>query len=162
MQTKNNKKHCLEDLQKYLQYNSNSGIFSWIKKTGAKAVVDKFAGRSDKDGYIVIQFKQKKYFAHRLAWLFAHGEWPKNCIDHVNGIRSDHRIENLRDVSKRENSSNKQSNRSGKLQGCSYSKNAKKWHSRIWINNKNKHLGYFYTEIEAHNAYNKFCKENNL
>lgn len=59
-------------------------------------------GFKRKDGYmgVTIRLKDKKYsiFYHRVVWLIVHGTYPKYTIDHINGIRTDNRIDNLRDV----------------------------------------------------------------
>jgi hypothetical protein len=82
-----------------------------------------------------------------------YGKFPKACIDHVSGDKLDNRICNLRDSNKRENSLNRNSHRSGRLFGCYFSNQAKKWQSRMRISGKSQHLGFFDTEIEAHKAY---------
>ena len=84
------------------------------------------------------------------------------CIDHINGVRCDNRLENLRIVTSRENSQNKVCHRQGKLVGTSLrnkGRNLKKpWQSAIKINGKRKSLGYFATELEAHQTYMAKCK----
>lgn len=64
-------------------------------------------GCPDKNGYIKISFRGKKYLAHRLAWLYVTNAPPSGVIDHINRDRSDNRIRNLRDVSQAENSRNR-------------------------------------------------------
>ena len=71
----------------------------------------------------------KKYYAHRLAWLYVHGEFPKNGMDHINGLRNDNRIINLRAVSDKENSRNlslRKDNVSGHI-GVSWDTEKNKW-----------------------------------
>lgn len=62
-----------------------------------KDCIGKIAGYVDTKGYRILKFKQKAYKAHRLVWLYAHKEWPKQSIDHINRDKLDNRIENLRD-----------------------------------------------------------------
>ena len=80
-------------------------------------------------------------------------------IDHINGNSLDNRKSNLRVVTNRENQQNRTLHRAGKLCGCCYEKQRKKWKSQIKINKLIKHLGYFKTEHEAHQAYMKACNE---
>jgi hypothetical protein len=67
--------------------------------------------RIDKGGYIrfKISYQNKAvwYSAHRAIWFLHYGAWPKDTIDHINHVRTDNRIENLRDISREENSSRK-------------------------------------------------------
>lgn len=85
------------------------------------------------------------YKAHRLAWLYIYGEWPSDQIDHINHIRTDNRIKNLRDASSYENSKNQsipKNNTSGVL-GVGWNKLGRKWRSNISVNGKRLHLGCF-------------------
>jgi hypothetical protein len=93
------------------------------------------------------------------AWLYVHGEWPKHTIDHINGIRSDNRIENLRDVPTRTNLENTRSqsrkNETG-FMGVSRNKTsvrADSWVAAITVNRKTIHLGVYETPEQAHAAY---------
>ena len=83
-------------------------------------------------------------------------------MDHINGIKIDNRLDNLRVVTPRQNSQNKVCHRNGKLVGASLNSGGwnfkKPWQSTIKINGKNKSLGYFATELEAHQRYMKECE----
>jgi hypothetical protein len=65
------------------------------------------SGWMDNCGYFIIKLNRKTYKAHRIAWLLTYGSWPEDQIDHINGNGLDNRLENLRDVSNRENLRNK-------------------------------------------------------
>ncbi len=83
--------------------------------------------------------------AHRLAWLFVHGVWPKEQIDHRNGIRDDNRFVNLREATLAENNQNRgvsPRNTSGHT-GVYFNKKTGKWHAEIMTNRRKKHLGCF-------------------
>lgn len=149
-----------EYLKKLLHYDENTGIFTWLVSKAKRIQVGSVAGYITPRGYIYINIDKKLYLAHRLAWLYIYGTWPINQIDHINGIKNDNRIENLRDVTVRKNSQNKKIHRNGKLVGCYFNKNNKKWRAKIQIKNKDYHLGLYNTEQEAHEAYLKFL--NNL
>lgn len=135
------------ELKNILSYDKDSGIFTWIKTKN-------IAGCKDNLSYIIIRYKKFGYRAHRLAWLYIHGEFPKLHIDHINGITSDNRICNLREVTSSENMQNQKkpmkTNTVGFL-GVSKCKN--KYKSTITLNGKSIHLGYFFTPEKAHEAY---------
>ena len=83
-------------------------FFSYDKDTGVLTRLDRknSIGSLDAYGYLVIKVKGKQYKAHRLAWFLHYGEFPKHNIDHINHIRTDNRIINLRDVTQAENNRN--------------------------------------------------------
>jgi len=132
-----------------LEYRPETGVFVWRDGQAAGCI----AGTLD-SGYLKIRYLGRQYRAHRLAWLFTYGEWPRGDIDHINGVRSDNRIANLRVVSKSENMENIRvtttRNRSGFL-GV-YRKGGR-FRADITVKKKTVHLGYFVTAEEAHAAY---------
>lgn len=143
-----------EYLQSILDYNKDTGIFTWLKfRASNKVKPGDIAGTVNKRKYRYISINNKDYKAHRLAWLYVYGTWPKNNIDHINGDPSDNRIENLRDVTQVVNAKNMIMHRNGKLLGTSFHKPTNKWRSFIMLNKKFKHLGLYNTQQEAHEAY---------
>lgn len=110
------------------------------------------------EGYLNVEINNKPFMVHRIAWRLYYKKWPKKQIDHINGNRSDNRICNLRDVSNRENQLNRKEHRNGKIIGFSYVKEKKKYKAQICINKKQYYLGYYKTEIEAHEQYLRALK----
>jgi hypothetical protein len=143
-----------ERLKELLEYNSETGIFAWKRLYGLHKKSDRTAGCIKGNGYVVIRIDDVLYHAHRLAWLWEYGAWPKKNIDHINGIRSDNHIANLRDVSVRENGQNMLKHRllGMKVLGATLAPNGK-WRSRKRIDGKVAYLGTFATMEEAHAAY---------
>lgn len=146
-----------EKVRKQLEYDPYSGSITWIKN-------GKMAGCVSKNGYRSIMVAGKHFQAHRIAWFMYYGTWPSMDVDHINGNRSDNRIDNLRDISRRSNIQNMRSpmsnNKSGYL-GVLFDKRArfKKWYAMIRHDGKNKCVGYFNTPEEAHEAYVKAKRE---
>ena len=142
-------------LKDFLTYDLQSGKFYWKTNRGYHIKVGDVAGCLHHSGYIVIAIEKQQYQAHRLAWLYVHGEYPKNHIDHINGIRSDNRIENLRDAIQSENCQNLKKSRglSGLLGASIDPVRKNRWKSSIKLNGKNIYLGWFKTPKEAHQAY---------
>lgn len=141
-------------LKEYLHYDPDTGVFvRLIPNGGVKR--GQIVGYLDKTtGYLRINVNGCLYYAHRLAWLYMTGEQPKE-IDHKNGIRSDNRFLNLRNVSRKINCENQRSARkdgtSGYL-GVSKLKNGK-WRAHITTNGKFIALGMYFTAVEANQAY---------
>lgn len=148
-----------KELKELLHYDENTGIFTWLVSKAKSIKIGDIAGKLQHTGYISIKINKKEYLAHRLVWLYIKGEWPKNQIDHINGIRDDNRIENLRNVTHRENHQNRIKHRDGHLVGTTYDKQRQKWKSQIQINGRQKSLGHYNTQQDAHEAYLNKLKE---
>lgn len=137
------------DIKNYIKYLPETGQLIWIKKPNNSIVLYTFIGTTRKDGYISICFKKRKYFAHRVAWYLYYGEWPKGQIDHINGIRNDNKISNLRDVTQSQNQLNQKRHREKTVRYYYFIKKSNKYRVQKYINGKLKHYGIFDTEKEA-------------
>ena len=80
-----------------LSYEPETGVFRYLSKTGARAAGD-VAGSRHSEGYVRLKIDGVGYGAHRIAWLMVTGRLPLGQIDHINGVRDDNRMANLRDV----------------------------------------------------------------
>lgn len=87
-----------------MNYNPETGQFNWIVNKRRVKIGDPCGNPSH--GYIRIRLNNKGYAAHRLAWLYQYGVFPDKQIDHINGIRCDNRIINLRLANNSENQCN--------------------------------------------------------
>lgn len=145
-----------KELCEILDYNQDTGVFMWRKqRRGVKTNVQ--LGTDNGFGYLRITVLGKSYYAHRLAWFYVNGTWPDQ-IDHINGIKSDNSIKNLRDVNVQQNAQNKlkaQKNSDSKILGVSWHKKAKKWQAHICVYKERKYLGLFDDINEAQKAYLK-------
>jgi hypothetical protein len=119
--------------------------------------VGSIAGTNHSSGYLIICVDGEAYKAHRLAWLYVHGEWPEADIDHINGDRGDNRIENLRSVTRSINQQNLRAARgdtnTGVLGVYKTDKKSKPFKSFIKADGHNKFIGNFKTVSEASAAY---------
>ena len=141
-----------ERLRELLDYDLLSGVFKWKVSTARRIKVGDVAGSPKRFGHLQIMVDGRFYKAHRLAWLYVHGRWPVEQIDHINGMPSDNRITNLREVTCAENQQNQRS-KPNKLLGVSWHTKSNKWQARILVHGVLKHLGVFVTPKEAHVAY---------
>ena len=145
-----------ERLKELLHYDHDTGIFTNLKSRGKRIKIGSVAGTKNSNGYVHIQIDYKKYQAHRLIWLYVYGEFPEKSLDHINEVKDDNRLVNLRLATHQENHQNQSSpqtnNTSGYL-GVYWHKGAKKWRAQIQVNGKKKYLGYFDTAEEASKAY---------
>jgi hypothetical protein len=103
-------------LRELLEYDRETGIFIWKVCLSPRAPIGSVAGRLTTNRYNQIGIKGKRYLAHRLAWLYVYGEWPKKSLDHINRIKTDNRIDNLRDVHHSQNVANSRRFKGGIMQ----------------------------------------------
>lgn len=140
-----------EKLRELLHYDPEIGIFTWKVRAANRVKVGNLAGCQNNEGYLQISVLSRIYQAHRLAWLYMYGVWPEDQIDHINRIRTDNRISNLREASNKQNNQNrsKQSNNTSGHPGVVWHKQKSKWQAKIKHSYKVIHFGYFNTIEEA-------------
>lgn len=146
-----------DQLRAILSYSQDTGEFRWLHDRTTSVHAGDVAGCFTLGGYRQIRFGGVSYKAHRLAWLYVHGAWPTHVIDHINGVRTDNRIANLRDVPHTVNKQNQRrphcSNRSSGLLGVAINPSSGKFQARIHSNGRNVFLGEFTDPAKAHSAY---------
>ena len=126
-------------LQKLLDYNPDTGLFLCRRNPS------KIKGRLTTNGYRQISVNNERFAAHRLAWLYVYGQWPESQIDHINRIKDDNRIVNLRPATPKQNNENRglpRKNKSG-CNGVRPSITDNRWVSEIGHFGKTVHLGTF-------------------
>ena len=146
----------VERARELLDYDPLTGSLTWKVRRSKTAIAGSTAGCLTRFGYWKVVVDGRQYYAHRLAWLIVNGEWPTNQIDHKNGVRTDNRIVNLRDVTRITNNENRRlpesCNKLGIL-GVFKSQGCKNFCAQIKIKGKSIHLGSFPSTQEAHAAY---------
>jgi len=135
--------------------HSDTGVIDRVMPSGA---VRCSVGTVTKSGYVVVWDGEKLVPAHRLIWQNSHGLAPEHLdIDHINGCKSDNRIENLRLVTRSQNNQNvrlaRVDNQTSGVKGVSLHKQSGKWRARIKVNRRHIHIGNFDTIEQAADAY---------
>jgi len=151
------------ELKSRLSYSHESGQFTWIvAPSNFMRPGDKAGFENPQNHYVSIKIGKKMARAHKLAWLYHYGEMPDRQIDHINGIRSDNRIANLRLATPSENAQNKRKcgtrNSTGYL-GATFHKQSGKFQAQIKYDGKARHLGLYKTAEEASAVYLKTKRE---
>jgi hypothetical protein len=146
------------ELKALLHYDPDTGIF--VRRVGNHGcIAGTTAGTTTLKGYRQICLFYKLYLAHRLAWLYVYGNFPKDQIDHINGAKSDNRICNIRESTSGENLRNqgkKGCNTTG-YKGVSVCK--KRYRAKAIFEKKRYHLGLYKTPEQASKAYQAFAKK---
>jgi len=138
-----------------LQYDPITGILIWktrigVKKTWNTRYAGKTAGYVTEHGYIEVGIDGKRYYAHRLIWLLVHGFMPE-MMDHINHVRCDNRLCNLREATPTDNQRNKSlgmNNTSGAC-GVSFSARDNLWYAKIKVAGNDKYLGCYKAKHDA-------------
>lgn len=130
-------------------FSYQDGKLIWRHGRG-KILTGDVAGHLKPDGYVAIGLDYAEYKAHRLVWKWHHGSDPE-ILDHVNGVRHDNRIENLEEVTNRENCNRGRDKRITLPRGVRCVRG--KYQARILIAGKRLCLGTFGTIEEAADAY---------
>lgn len=145
-----------EELRSLLFYDAETGEFAW-KQARRGVMVGAKAGTACAHGYVEVMINQNRHYAHRLAWLYVTGHWPQEEIDHINRVKSDNRLVNLRSVTRIQNSENrpKNSNNTSGFKGVYLHKPSGRWRAEIQRNHKRRAIGYFETPEDASAAYEK-------
>jgi hypothetical protein len=126
-----------ERLLSVLSYSVDDGLFRWRQKLSRASIVGGVAGCANSYGHIRIVVDGRFYMAHRLAWFYVYGVWPLVILDHINRLRSDNRISNLREANYKQNL----------------------WRAACMTNGVKRYLGYFRSAEEASKRYLEHVKD---
>jgi hypothetical protein len=144
----------IEELRRKMDYDPDTGKLTWRELRNSKRIGEE-AKSLDVGGYVQVSFGVGKIAkGHRLAWAHYNGEWPDGHIDHINGVRNDNRIANLRVVTNAINCQNKRkalpTSKTGIL---GVVKVGERYQANIHYDRKKRYLGTYSTPEEAHEVY---------
>jgi hypothetical protein len=155
-----------ESAEEFFRYDNKTGKLFWKQRDRKhfsrdidwKMFNTRFAGKeassTTDQGYILTRFAGMAVRAHKIVWLMHNGYWPEHQIDHINGSRSDNRIENLRKATNAENSANRNGSKSNSgYKGVHFLNKQEKYIAYITKNYNRYNLGRFDTPEEAHASY---------
>ena len=131
-------------------------MFTRLKGKGAGTTIN---GINKHKQYQYIRVLGTRYMAHRLAWLYVYAKWPTSDIDHINRVKHDNRIINLREVTKSENQYNRGLSANSSTGAKGVYKTKYGYIAQITINSKPMYLGTYTTISAASEAYVKASKE---
>ena len=146
-----------DELKRLFRYDSGH-LIRLVSRGNSKG--GGVAGTKDSHGHLQVYVNGGTYLVHRLIRFLLKGNWPKE-LDHINGIRDDNRIENLREVTRQQNLFNRKATTgsTSKYKGVSWKSKNNKWVAQCCVSGKVKHLGLYNTEEKAHEVYENYTEE---
>ena len=136
-------------------YEPDTGIFTWRHTLRRICRQGDVVGSKKGGGYLEVEYQGNRILLHRLAWLYVTGHWPRGVIDHINGIKHDNRICNLRDVDATINAQNRRSAQARSKSGLigAHARKTGRFESRIKVEDRSVYIGQFDAAEDAHEAY---------
>ena len=148
----------VEELHRLFRYDRETGKLYWKISTTNSIKVGDEAGCLNSRGYICVMIQSKSYLVHRIIYKMCHKVEPPTYLDHINQIKTDNRLENLREI---DNGHNVRRSANGKGVYAEAGRK-KKYRAMLQINGKEHHIGRFYTYEEARQKVVDFEKENGV
>lgn len=148
-------------LRELFEYDAATGVVTRKITVGRRGPAGAIVGCLTQKGYLSVRIDGRFFLLHRVIFMYVHGRMPAAQIDHINGIKTDNRIANLREATEPENSQNVKAHRdsSSGLLGVSWRESHGKWRASIGVDGVHKHLGYFDSKEDAYRAYKAAKRE---
>lgn len=166
----------VQELRRMISYDPETGLLFWLRRsvdtfkagrwrsaeTNCAIWNTRYSGKQalcgdNGHGHLRGRIHDSDYMAHRVAWAIHYGSWPNDQVDHINGVRSDNRIENLRLASNQDNSRNQLlRGGSSRFKGVCYLPRRNRWLAYCSDDQgKRRSLRTHATEVAAARAYNE-------
>lgn len=133
---------------KLFKYDPVTGILIRKLTVSSRAVAGYKISTVNTAGYVVVRFESKLQYVHRIVWLMTYGSWPSREIDHIDGVPSNNKLENLRHVTRSQNLLNKSVD-----SGTYWSHRDKVWIATIQVDGVKKHIGQHKVKSIAERMY---------
>ena len=141
-------------LTEVLSYDPCTGVFLWKISPMGRIKIGQVAGAINGNGHRFIRIDKTNFMAHRLAWFYVNETWPDDELDHIDLVKDNNVISNLREATHIENCRNRKASPLTNTSGYKgVSLNHGRWHAQIKHKGKCYHLGYFDDPEVAHQAY---------
>jgi hypothetical protein len=138
-------------LLQLIHYDPETGEFRWRTPTSACVTIGQLIIQNKKSRYLRIQIDGKRYYAHKLAWLYVYGELPRHKLDHRDCNSFNNRIKNLRRATQAQNCKNRSVSRNNKsgTSGVYWHNRSSRWRAILHCDNKRIWIGAFRSKEEA-------------
>lgn len=136
-------------VKELLEYDEQSGTFIWKVNPSRRTKIGDIAGSKTASGYHQIKILGKNYLAHRIAWLYVHGEFPDGFLDHMDHNPLNNRIENLRLATNQENKRNGSLYRNNSTGYRGVYESGRRFEGYLKVNGERVFIGMFDTAEEA-------------
>jgi len=148
-------------LHELFSVSTNGDLVRKISCRSKKATAGDVAGSPNAWGHLKVMVDGQMIYNHQVVWAMTHGEWPTKAIDHVNGLKTDNRPDNLRLASSTENNHNRGVNRNNRtgFRGVSRDSRRNKFQAQITVDGNHMYLGHFDSAEEASRVYEAKARE---
>ena len=157
--TRNKRNIDIDTLRQWLDYNSETGDVVWKVRRCGRVRLGYAKRKPDKYGYYNVTLDRLPHRLHNVIWALHYGEWPPitHDVDHINGCRTDNRIENLRLATRSQQAANtkKKAGSKSRYKGVAWEESRQCWRASIVKDGYTHFLGRFHDEEKAHQAYIK-------
>lgn len=143
-----------EELNYRFRYDALSGLLYLKNPASRKTKIGEICGTRTYAGYVQVSINNKHFLAHRVIWAMVYGAWPKGSLDHINGVRDDNTLTNLRAATCSENVWNQRVNKRNKsgVKGVYWAAKSKKWQAAMNVGGKFYNIGLFKALADAEAA----------
>lgn len=141
-----------ERLLEVLRYDPSTGQMYWRISRGTR-IAGAVAGNHRIDGYVYIAIDKVLYRRTRLIWLYVHGKWPSEHIDHINRDTSDDKLTNLREATRSQNLGNRKINKNNSTGFKGVFERDGRFRAYVNVNGRRLNIGTYSTAEQAGAAY---------
>lgn len=144
-------------VKELLEYDERTGVFYW-KSDRRQMKAGTVAGNKNAKGYVRIVIDKKSYAAHRLVYMLTYGRWPASELDHINCVKTDNRLDNLREATRSQNLFNQPARKGSRTKVRGVYVCGNKYRVRITTNGRCVNVGCFENKELAELVYSEYAR----